>query len=87
MRIDTLHLCNINHILNIKDYISIISPDDAVVFYSLQLDLSQFQNLRELIKFNPVYFIVDDNNHDLPTIDYDAWLDLVKQSKKTLTWK
>lgn len=87
MNFETLHLCNINHQLDIDDYIDLVSENDAVIFYSKNMEKLQFNNIIALFNNNKVYFVIDQNTHNLETITYDTWLSLVNLYRKTFTWK
>ena len=87
MTLETLHLCNTNHQLNIGEYSELISENDAVVFYSEELKKSQYDSLITLFNNHSVYFVIDRNFHNLKTITYDEWVSLLNLYKKTLTWK
>lgn len=87
MNFETLHLCNANHQNTIKEYIQLITKNDAVVFYSKKMNKTQYDTINKLMGNNRVYFIIDKNNHNLNTISYDDWLNLVNLYKKSFTWK
>ncbi len=91
MIFETLHLCNINDTeidsVDIDFYLKLVENNDGVVFYSKVLNPAQFNQLNDKMTTNRVYFVVDDNIHNLKTIGYDEWLELVNKYKKTFTWK
>ena len=87
MNCETLHLCNAKHQNNIDEYIPLIKKHDAVVFYSESINSIDYENLKKLCPDNPIYFVIDNNNHELDTICYNDWLNLVNLYKKTFTWK
>ena len=84
-------MCNVNHSevnsVDLDLYIGLIESNDGVVFYSTNLNLSQFNELNRMVTTDRVYFIVDNNIHKLKTISYDELLELVNKYKKTFTWK
>jgi len=88
---ETLHLCNVNDTeidsVDIDLYLKLVENNDGVVFYSKVLNPAQFNQLNDRMTTNRVYFVVDDNIHNLKTIGYDEWLELVNKYKKTFTWK
>lgn len=91
MIFETLHLCNVNDTeidsVDIDLYLKLVENNDGVVFYSKVLNPAQFNQLNDRMTTNRVYFVVDDNIHNLKTIGYDEWLELVNKYKKTFTWK
>ena len=87
MKFETLHLCNIEQLNNINQYIQLISKNDAVIFYSEKISTSEYEKLNKLILKNPIYFVITQNINKLKTISYDEWLYLVNNYQKTFTWK
>ena len=87
MNFETLHLCNAKHQKDKDEYIQLIKEDDAVVYYSENMNNTQYNILKKLCPNNPIYFVIDNNNHKLDTITYNDWLNLVNLYKKTFTWK
>ena len=87
MKINTLHICNINCVRNINHYIKLVAKGDAVVCYAEQLDIPKHQNLIQLIDKNPVHFVIENNAHSINTITYEDWIELVNHAEKTFTWK
>lgn len=87
MNINTLHMCNFDNLTNLNNYKQLITKNDAVVFYSQQMDREQYQKLKQLFDKIPVYFIIENNLQNLMTITYEYWIELVNQAEKTFTWK
>lgn len=85
----TLHLCNYSAISDFVDYFNLVAKEDAIIFYGETLSAEDYYNLsnNDLISDKLLYFIIDNNTHKLPTINYSDWVDLVDAYKRTLTWK
>lgn len=83
----TLHLCNNESIKKLDIYIDLISNNDAVVFYVEKINPTLYKTLTKAISKNPIYFIINENYHNLKTITNDQLLNLVNQYEKTFTWK
>ncbi len=89
MNTTTLHICNYSEILDKSFYAKLLDTNDFIIVYSHQMDLKQHHELTHL--FNTfcenIYFIIEDNEHNIPTIDHEQWLQLTNKSKRTFTWK
>lgn len=85
---NTLHLCNYSATNNPSKYFRFVQSGDAVIFYSQTITSIDFNNLvNSHSQKNKLYFIVDDNKDNIPTIGYERWVELVDKYKRTFTWK
>lgn len=82
-----LHLCNFEVTKNIETNLSLISKDDAVIFYSIEMSKTHSDNLKALFNDIAVYFVIKNNTENINTINHDKWLQLVNQYNTTMTWK
>lgn len=86
MKIQTLHQCNINQILNFNCFSPLLSKEDAIVFYGHSIDDDLYQTLIKKFSQHDIYFLIS-HNPDFSNIDYIDWLNLVEKAKNTLTWQ
>jgi hypothetical protein len=82
-----LHLCNFEVTKNIGTNLSLISKEDAVIFYSIEMSKTHSDNLIRLFKDITVYFVIKNNTENVSTINHQKWLQLVNQYNTTMTWK
>jgi len=82
-----LHLCNFEVTKNIEANLSLISKDDAVIFYSNEMSKTHSDNLKALFNDTTVYFVIKNNTENINTINHNKWLQLVNQYNTTMTWK
>ncbi|VAW34273.1 hypothetical protein MNBD_GAMMA01-1581 [hydrothermal vent metagenome] len=89
MSYQTLHQCNYCILSKIDTYLDLVGSDDGIVFYTDTMTRLQHNKLKNnpKIKHNDIYFIIDNNHDNLPTISYSDWVDLVDMSNRTFTWK
>ncbi|MFK8013616.1 MAG: hypothetical protein AB8B80_16375 [Marinicellaceae bacterium] len=87
MKCETLHLCNLSHVTEIKFHLQFVNKNDAIVFFSRKLNDKQYMLIKEAEKKFRVYTIIHENTQNLKSHSYDEWVDLVNQYQKTYTWK
>lgn len=89
MRNNTLHICNYSEITNKSFYLKLVGSNDSIVFYVEYLSKKQYDELLELLNgtSEKVYFVIENNKHNIPTIDNKGWLTLINNHKQSFTWK
>jgi hypothetical protein len=87
MKCNILHLCNFEATENIETNLTLISKEDAVIFYSFEMSKTNAVKLMTLFKEIKVYFVIKNNTDKITTISHDKWLYLVNQYNTTMTWK
>ena len=87
MKKNILHLCNYETTENIKNNLSFVSEEDAVIFYSINMTKTLSEKLIALFKGATIYFVIKNNTDNINSINHDKWLQLVNQYNSTMTWK
>jgi hypothetical protein len=80
-------MCNHAFIEDLGSYINMVSKNDAIVFYTINMTQAQSRYLISLFESNDVYFIIKNNTEEVKTICSNQWLNLVNQYHSTMTWK
>jgi len=84
----TLHLCNCDVISDFDSYFSLLNQNDAIVFYADRMNFKLYDCIVNHPKIcKQIYFVIDHNIHNLKIIDYNKWINLVNNFKRTYTWK
>ncbi|MCF6319434.1 MAG: hypothetical protein L3J83_09195 [Proteobacteria bacterium] len=88
-QINTLHICNYSEVQDKSFYAGLVDSNDCIIVYSRNMNNKQHQELLKLLigKCKNIYFIIEDNQHNIATICHKQWLQFTNQSKRTLTWK
>ncbi len=87
MKIETLHLCNLEEEIDIKNYVSLVSKKDRIVFYGSQINQNTYETLLEKFYETPIYFVLNKKTANYKVVSHKKWLALVSKAKRTMTWK
>ena len=87
MKINTLHICNLDEVINFHFYWEMIAPQDQIIFYAQSINNDQYNELdrqQPLIKKHYQSIL---KNNTFSNLSMEKWLQLVKTANKTMTWK
>ena len=67
----------------------LVDSNDSIIFFAETISLKQH---RELFKqlggiSEKVYFVLENNKNNIPTIDHKRWITLINNHKRSFTWK
>jgi len=87
MKINTLHICNLDEVTNLDNYWLMIDPQDKIIFYAQSINKEQFNELNRHHPLIEKYYQSKHITDDFSNITMQKWLQLVKNANKTMTWK
>lgn len=89
MKIDTLHICNYSEVINKSFYAELINSNDCIVVFSQHMTIKQHQELLDLLTgtCENLNFIIEDDPHNISTINHQHWLQFTNEAHRIFTWK
>lgn len=87
MNIHTLHICNLDEVVSIDFYSSLVAKNDCIIFYADSISNEQLKGLKQLKpEINKFYLSAKNKKKEL-SLTMEKWVKLVNQSQRTITWK
>lgn len=87
MKINTLHICNLDEVTNLDFYWSMITPQDQIIFYAQSINKDQYNNLNTQQPLIKKHYQSKQTSDAFNNLTMQKWLQLVKNANKTMTWK
>lgn len=87
MKINILHICNLDEVHNMDFYLPMISSHDIVIFYADRITKKQYKTIGKKIPSTEIYFQCKSKKKTKDNLTMQRWLELLNHAEKTMTWK
>jgi len=87
MKINTLHICNLDEVKNLDSYWSMVAVQDQVVLYARTINIKRYEELELQQTHIKKHYQSSGTNNAFTNLTMQKWLQLVNIANRTMTWK
>ncbi len=87
MTINTLHICNLDEVTNLRIFWLMVSEQDEIIFYADSISNKLYQSLQQQQPLIKKHYQSKKEQNIFSNLRMPMWLQLVNNANKTMTWK